>query len=512
MGAAVAIGLALAGCGGGREEGSPGFVSGFYGGAAADEPRSALVARDILSAGGSAADGAVALAFTLSVTYPSSAGLGGGGRCLAYDPRQGRVDSLDFWPRGGQATGGVAPRAAIPGLVRGMSALHARHGKLPWQQILAPAENLARFGDQVSRALAIELSEAGPQVQGQAAVRELFGGASGAAVEGSLVRQIDLAGVLGQVRARGAGEFYVGPLARRIADGIAAAGGDVTLEDLRSYAPRWVEPQTISYGFHVMSFAAGQSDITARTLVRLLTVEKKEEDTRDEQRAHLFVEAVARARLQGENANFGGFNPAEASELASLSGGRTPPPMPSPEASQRRRPGTTSFLVVDREGRAVACVLSMNGPFGAVRIAQGTGVFLAQAETVTGEDGAAVLIHNANNRGFIYASAASGGPAAPAALVHVVQRAIPLALPFEQAIREPRLHHVGAPPLVLHEQNLSAGTRDTLDRRKHRLQPVQALGRVNAMYCARGLPNRGARLCEVSTDPRGAGLAVSADR
>src|SRR5215469_4010517 len=91
-------------------EGQPGYVQGFLGGAVADEPRAALAARDILSAGGSAADAAVALGFVLSVTLPSRAGIGGGGACLAYSPaaksiNKGQPEAILFLPVPGVSGG-----------------------------------------------------------------------------------------------------------------------------------------------------------------------------------------------------------------------------------------------------------------------------------------------------------------------------------------------------------------------------------------------------------------------
>ena len=113
-----------------------------------DEPRSALVGRDILSAGGNAVDAAVATYFAMSVTYPGAATLGGGGMCVVSRGQDDAVEAIDFRPalfaQGGRAV-------MIPGAVRGMFALHARYGRLKWEALLLPAERLARFGNPVQR-------------------------------------------------------------------------------------------------------------------------------------------------------------------------------------------------------------------------------------------------------------------------------------------------------------------------------------------------------------------------
>ena len=168
--------LALGGCGSmaslnpfaaaGPPAGTPGFVRGFLGGIAAEDPAAALAARNVLSAGGSAVDAAVAAGFTMSVTLPSRAGLGGGGACLVFNPspRRGGGDRLPGRPAQQPAARHRPPRGGAADGARAV-ALHTRLPRRPFEELIAPAEQAARFGTEVSRALS-----RGPRRRGRPAV------------------------------------------------------------------------------------------------------------------------------------------------------------------------------------------------------------------------------------------------------------------------------------------------------------------------------------------------------
>jgi gamma-glutamyltranspeptidase/glutathione hydrolase len=78
---------------------------------------------------------------------------------------------------------------------------------------------------------------------------------------------------------------------------------------------------------------------------------------------------------------------------------------------------------------------------------------------------------------------------------------------FEEAIAAPRLHHGGAPDLVLHEATVPATVLDALRARGHALAEVPALGRVSGFYCVEGVSDSEYG-CAAGSDPRGWGLGT----
>ena len=532
--AAALIAFGLASCASEElERGTVGFVRGFFGAVAADEPNAVLIGRDVLAAGGNAADAAVALYFSLAVTLPSVASLGGGGVCLVHDAQAGRVEALDFVaPPSAQTALGITRPSAVPSSVRGMAALHARYGELDWRELLVPAEKLARIGHSLSRAFARDLQLAAAPFLKDPEARRVFGGLHGGPLsEGALLQQIDLAAVLTRIRTRGAGEFYTGPLARRIAEAAQSAGGSMTADDLRFFLPRWREPISIPYGNDVVSFAPPPAGVglTAGQMWQMLTTDDRYGSTPADERPHLLAEVAKRAfaertRWMAADRNsklpsaalvsstrarqlIATYQPTRATPISELN--------PPPRAFLENAAGA-SFVVVDNVGQAVACTFTMYELFGNGRVAPGTGIVLAASPNSGGRNSLSLgpmMITNKNVRTFRLALAGSGGAAVSTAMMAVAMRSIVDRLPLEEAMNLPRIHHGGVPDIILAETEAGKQTIQTLIARGHRVREGEALGRLNAIYCPSGLPGIDADLqCAVARDIRGAGLVAKADK
>jgi gamma-glutamyltranspeptidase / glutathione hydrolase len=459
--------LALTGCGGGLfggggTGGAAGRGAPFVGAVVAEEPRAATVAYDVLTAGGNAADAAVAAYFALSVTYPSAAALGGGGACVVYDPATKRAESLDFAalaPRGGGAV-------AAPGNVRGMALLQARYGRARWPVVLAPAEQLARIGHPVSRAYARALAVLPAFVFAEPDLEKFL------RAEGETLRQPELAEVIARMRAAGAQDFFQGQVARQYAAATAAFGGRLE-EGWAQGAPlAWRSAERVSSGPLALLYAPTKGGAAA---------------------AELWAATVNWTALRGgvlERAKL-------ADAVADGSGGAT-----VIDAA------TTAFAAIDRDGLAAACVVSMGQPFGVRRVAKGLGVLAAPAP---GEGprarpevhGAALLAVNLNVGQTLAAATATGGRVAAAALVQSLAPALLDRQPLAQALAAPRLYRGGAGDPLYSESGVTQRASDAA-------VPVvdsDALGRVGLLVCADGAP-RSSDGCRAATDRRGFGLAI----
>jgi gamma-glutamyltranspeptidase/glutathione hydrolase len=442
------------------EIGTPGIVRGFLGGVVADEPRAALVARQILSGGGNAADAAVALGFALSVTLPSRAGLGGGGACLAFRAGKegtGRPDAVMFVPQAPASAAGADRPAAVPMLARGLFALHARYGRQNFETLIGPAETMARFGVPASRAFVRDLAVvAGPLGADPGAYEAFFANGKPLA-EGGRLLQPELGGTLSQIRLAGVGDLYQGALGRRITDGAGTTGSGLTLADLRGAVPSITAPLTLpARGGDTISFLPPPADGGLATAAAYQVLEDNPAAL-DAARARALA-AAARWRQGGATT---------AAILAGEVGGSALPALPA----------STSFATLDKDGNAVVCAVTMNNLFGTGRIAPGTGVLLAASpSSVPAPLLAAAMATNTNFKAFHAAVGGSGQDGAPVAAA----LGIALAVPERRATAAP---NPGATP-----------------------EP----GRANIIACSRYLPDSEGS-CGWATDPRGAGIAVGSN-
>lgn len=519
----LASALAASGCSShnARTPGAYGVQPGFVGAVVADEPQATLIGRDVLRQNGTAADAVVAMYFAMAVTFPSQAALGGGGVCISYNPATNETQSLEFLARAPSAAAAGERPTAVPGNVRGMFALHGIYGRLRWAQLLAPAENLARFGVPVSRALAADLAQVETALAAEPEVRSIFAGPDGALMvhEGDALKQPDLAQTIALIRTNGPAEFYSGGLAEKLLAGARAAGGALEASDLADYQPVWRKPLTIGYddrrAYFVPPPPAGGG--LGGQIWAMLVKNNRWLDAAPGLRDATLVDATQRAFADRPA---WGPSPADPQVLVSsaridLLLGRTETvPAPQPGMPQQpENPAAATFMALDHDGAAVACAVTLNSLFGTGRVAQGTGIVLA-AQPGQGGRGAAMLgpmmVVQPRGRQFVFAGTASGGIAAPTALADVAADTLLAGQPLQDALAQPRLHGGSGDDVVYAEPAASTASLQALADRGWNIVTVPYLGRVNAILCPQGMQNN-PELCLAGSDPRGLGLAATSD-
>ena len=235
---------------------------------AAANPLAAAAGRDMLRAGGSAVDAAIAIQLVLNLVEPQSSGIGGGAFLLHWDEANRRLLTLD-----GRET---APAAAtperflkadgtpmsfreavvggrsvgVPGTVRLLEEAHRRWGKLPWPAVIAPAITLAEDGFAISPRLNGLLSGETALKRDARAFAYFYQPDGMPKPVGTLLKNPEFAATLRAISDRGASAFYEGVIARDIVatvTGHPGNPGDITLADLAGYRVEVREPVCGAY-------------------------------------------------------------------------------------------------------------------------------------------------------------------------------------------------------------------------------------------------------------------------
>lgn len=270
---ATAILLATTPAQGGDRRGDPGFqgrspVIAANGMAATAHPFASQAAVEILAAGGSAVDAAIAANAVLGLVEPTGNGIGGDLFALVYDPATKQVVGLDASGAAplkldvkaltvrAKAAGGLdrgMDSVTTPGTVAGWEALHKRYGKLPMSAVLAPAIRHAKQGFPVSPVIARgwtanlnSFQRAGAAIQGEQ-WKALYAPTGTAPAQGQVFTNPDLAATLELIASGGADAFYKGAFAADYERHFKAFGRPHSAADLAAMKAEWVTPISAPY-------------------------------------------------------------------------------------------------------------------------------------------------------------------------------------------------------------------------------------------------------------------------
>ncbi|MBS0365252.1 MAG: gamma-glutamyltransferase [Proteobacteria bacterium] len=380
---------------------SPGSNAAPAAVAAADE-YGAATAQQILAAGGNAVDAAVAVAFTLAVTYPEAGNLGGGGFATVW--MDGKPYFLDYRERApGSATasmyldraGKVIPDAStvgagaagVPGTVAGLWELHRRFGKLAWSADLQPAIHYAREGFRADPQLASEARERAGELRGRTNFTRYFG----ALAPGAIFRQGELAATLQRIAAEGSREFYRGRTAALIVAAMRSGGGHVSRADLAAYRALWRDPLVGDWaGYRVITAPLPSSGgIGLLSMLAMKTdLASAFAGVAPNSAQYIHLVAEIEKRIFADRAAYLGdpdFYPAPVAQLldpaylarrAAEVDVRKPSPTAAVQPGLAQHHNTTHFSVVDHEGNAVSNTYTLNDDFGSGAVVAGAGFLL----------------------------------------------------------------------------------------------------------------------------------------
>ena len=358
----------------------------------------------MLKRGGNAVDAAVATAFALTVAYPPSAGMGGGGFMLVH-PAHGKGEPVVFDYRE-RAPAAAFPKmyskeetqfsqraVAVPGTVRGFATAHQRFGTLPWRELLQPAIALARDGFVLDTSLADSINlTLGLATNGYGEFHRVFDKPGGGLWHaGDRLIQPDLARTLQLLADGGPEVFYKGTIADEIVAEMARGKGLITAEDLANYSAIERKPLSTRYhGYDVIVPPPPSSGGTCllEELNELETFDLKSWGRWSPKTVHVMAEAMRRASY--DRARFLG-DPAfvkiptklathgyghQLAKTIDLNKATHSADLSADIPLSKEGESTTQFSIIDRNGMAVANTFTLERRWGSRIVVKDMGFLL----------------------------------------------------------------------------------------------------------------------------------------
>ncbi|WP_371196037.1 gamma-glutamyltransferase [Glaciecola sp. SC05] len=361
----------------------------------------AQVAEEILLAGGNAVDAAIAVGFSLAVTYLDAGNIGGGGFMLIYmDGKPFFLDYREVAPLAAhrdmfldderaviQNLSLIGPLAAgVPGTVAGMWEAHQKFGSLPWNILLAPAIKLAKEGFVPHSNLLKDVQENYARFDGLTNFGKYFAQIE----EGKPFKQPELAATLTRIANEGQDDFYTGQTAAFIVKHMQKTGGMISAEDLQAYKAIWREPLSSQWrDYQILSApppsSGGFGVIQLLKMKDYLAKEFIGHGHNSAQYVHLVAEMSKRVFAdRAEYLGDPGFVDIDISKLLSDEYiKQRAMEVDAVNISELKAvkpglssPNTTHYSIVDKHGNAVSNTYTLNWSYGSGVVVEGAGFLL----------------------------------------------------------------------------------------------------------------------------------------
>jgi gamma-glutamyltranspeptidase/glutathione hydrolase len=278
-----------------------------HGMVATSHPLATQIGLDVLKAGGSAVDAAIAANAALGLMEPVSNGVGGDLFAIVWDAKTKKLYGYNgsgrspksltlqwFKEHGYTAIPPTGPLpVSVPGAVDGWFALHDRFGRLPMKRVLAPTIAYAREGFPVTELIAHYWNLSVPRLSKYPGFSEQFTLQGKAPGKGEIWKNPNLASTLQAIADGGRDAFYKGRIARVIGDYFQANGGFLSYEDLAGHRGEWVEPVSTNYrGYDVWELPPNGQGLAALQMLNILEgYDFSKIAFGSAEHVHLFVEA-----------------------------------------------------------------------------------------------------------------------------------------------------------------------------------------------------------------------------